>query len=328
MAKFKVIKLKNLTPIHIGTGKGSYDFSADDLKSDTISSALAAIRIQYGKSENTEEFLNSFSLSSAFPYYKNKFFLPKMHGKVNLVVNNEEEYSYRKKLKRIKYIELPLWEELIQGKMVTVTDDQIRDEFAVANSGFDKVAVSHVSQRVAVPRGDAADAEPFFFEWKFFDSSSGLFVLLDCDNHLFEEIVDLFVLLGQQGLGTDKSVGGGKFDVDVTEIELPDISKPTHEMLLSMYMPEYEELSQIDLRKSRYELQLRGGFMAGSSNVGFRHLRKKSIYMFNTGTLLVTQPRLKGRIVDLRPEWNDSLMHPVFRSGRPFCVSVKIEDYE
>ena len=33
---------------------------------------------------------------------------------------------------------------------------------------------------------------------------------------------------------------------------------------------------------------------------------------------------LKGKIVDLRPRWNDSRMHPVFRSGKPFVAKIKL----
>jgi hypothetical protein len=36
MAEYKIIKLKNMSPLHIGTGKESYDFSSDELQSDRI----------------------------------------------------------------------------------------------------------------------------------------------------------------------------------------------------------------------------------------------------------------------------------------------------
>jgi hypothetical protein len=65
--------------------------------------------------------------------------------------------------------------------------------------------------------------------------------------------------------------------------------------------------------------------MAGSQENDFWHLRKKSVYMFGVGTILKSTETLKGKIVDLRPaEYNDSRMHPVYRSGKPFVVPVKI----
>ena len=58
MAVYTIIKLKNLSPLHIGTGKENYDFSATELQSDTLSAALAAIRVQRGKRDKLKDFWN------------------------------------------------------------------------------------------------------------------------------------------------------------------------------------------------------------------------------------------------------------------------------
>ncbi len=328
MATYKVIKLKNLTPIHIGTGKENYDFSADNLKSDTISSALAAIRAQKGKTEDLEKFLSSFSVSSAFPFWESYYFLPKAHGKIDVKVSGEEEHNYRKKLKGVKYIESSLWNELIQGKSLIINNEQINKEFIIENAKFDKLSIAEVGQRVSVPRGEESKSDPFFFEWRFYDSRAGLFIIIDCDDEVFEEIVSLFKELGQMGLGTDKNIGGGKFDVELSTLDLPDVKDATHQLSLSMFLPNAEEVKQLNLKKSRYELVLRGGYIAGSTNSDLRHLRKKSVYMFNTGAVFETDKKLFGKIVDLRPEWNDESMHPVYRSGRPFNIPIKLINNE
>ena len=65
--------------------------------------------------------------------------------------------------------------------------------------------------------------------------------------------------------------------------------------------------------------------MAGSQENDFWHLRKKSIYMFGIGSVLKTTDMLKGKIVDLSPvDYSDNRMHPVYRSGKPFVVPVKL----
>lgn len=324
MPKYKVIKLKNLTPIHVGTGKENYDFSADTLKSDTISSALASIRALRGKVDDLGDFLNSFTLSTAFPYYKNTFFLPKMHGRINIKVKGQTEYQYRKKLKSIKYIDSSIWNELVSGKEVIVDDNQIRSSMLVSNSDFENISVSEVSQRVTISRDGVDNAEPFFFEWRYYSPNAGLYCLIDCEDNVFEEIIELFNYLGDVGFGTDKSVGGGKFEVEVSELDLPIIEDATHEMTLSMFKPNYEEIKHINLENSRYDIVLRGGFMAGSNVIGLRHLRKKSVYMFNTGSVFETKNKLVGEVLDLKPDWNDINMHSVYRSGRPFSISIKM----
>ncbi len=328
MPIYKVIKLKNLTPLHIGTGKENYDFSSSELQSDTISAALAAIRAQKGKSDDLENFLSSFLISSAFPFWKNRYFMPKMQGKIAINIKGEEEHAMRKQLKKVKFVEKDIWQELINGKQVTIDKHQLQGEFITLVDTIGTHSKGTVSQRVSVPRGEQGNAEPFFFEWRFFDPRGGLFCLLKCDDDVFDEIVELFKLLGESGLGTDKNIGGGKFEVETVELDLPETDDATHKMLLSLYIPTEIELNKLNLSQSKYNLMLRGGFMAGSNEVNFRHLRKKSVYMFTVGSVFKCQTDLKGKIVDLQPDWNDANMHSVYRSGLAFSIPIKTEENE
>lgn len=327
MAKFKIIKLKNLTPIHIGTGKENYDFSSDELKSDTISATLAAMRAMQGKTENLEEFMKSFTISSAFPFWQDSLFLPKVIGKIEVIVAGKEEYQSRKELKKIKYIESSLWNEIVGGNSIIVSGEQLQKEFLISlNDKFKTVSKTAVHQRVTIPRGDTGKTDPFFFEWKFFDPNAGLFCIVDAKDEVLNEILELFTELGHIGFGTDKNIGGGKFEIEVGEITLPEIKDATHQMLLSLYIPNEDEMKNLKLQESKYEITLRGGFMAGSSLNNFRHLRKKSIYMFNVGSCFATTNKLTGKTVNLQPDWNDDNMHPVYRSGKPFYLPVKIKE--
>jgi CRISPR type III-A-associated RAMP protein Csm4 len=324
MPTFNVIKLKNLTPLHIGTGKEHYDFSATDLHSDTLSAALAALRTQQGKTD-VEDFLNSFTLSSAFPFFEKTCFLPKLQGKIRVEVEDKKEEEYRKELKKLKFIAADLWSSLVQGNTLKVKQGQLQKEFLVpSETTFDKPCQSQVNQRVSVPRADNQDAEPFFFNWTYFNEKAGLYVLTDATGEKFDELKRLFELLGETGLGTDRNVGGGKFEVEGMTLSLPDVANTNHTLLLSLFIPTEDELQGLNLQSARYELLLRGGYMAGSNIEGFRHLRKRSIYMFNVGSLFPTTQALKGKVVNLAPAWNDERMHPVFRSGRPFQLKVKI----
>jgi len=323
-----IIKLKNLSPLHIGTGKENrYDFSASNLHSDTISAALAALRVQQGKFKDTADFLNTFSISSAFPFWEDKLFLPKTQGKINVRVEKKEESEYRKQLKKLKYIDADLWSILVGGLSVTISANCLQGDFLLNDvRGFENPYQSQVNQRVSVPRADNSEAEPFFFNWTYYHPKAGLYCLTDATDEKFEEILNLFQLLGESGLGTDRNIGGGKFEAEAGELELPDISDANQTMLLSLYIPAKEELTKLQLQKAKYELLLRGGYMAGSCEESFRQLRKRSVYMFNVGSLFPTTEPLTGKIVDLAPAWNDERMHPVFRSGRPFYLPVKINE--
>lgn len=328
MPTYNIIKLKNLTPLHIGTGKeNQYDFSATDLHSDTLSAALAALRSQEGKMNDIGDFLQSFTLSSAFPFWDTVCFLPKFQGKIKVKIIAKEEQAYRKQLKKLKYIDVSLWSKLIQGDEVIVENSQLKDDFLLKIlADFEKPYKSQVNQRVNVPRVDNENADPFFFNWTYFHEKAGLYCLTDAKDEKFKELLNLFNLLGEIGLGTDRNIGGGKFDVESGTLDLPEISDANQTMLLSLYIPKKEEITKLNLKTARYELLLRGGYMSGSSEESFRHLRKRSVYMFNVGSLFPTTETLTGKIVNLVPAWNDERMHPVFRSGRPFYLPVKINE--
>lgn len=325
MATYTIVKLKNLTPFHIGTGKENYDFSADELHSDTISAALAAIRAQKGKSNDVEQFLNSFVISSAFPFCANHYFLPKTQGRINIEVQGTNTEANRKELKGIKYIEVSLWERLIANQHVSVSSNQIQKKYLLAAAAnFQQPSQSQLIQRVTIPRNDGQDAEPFYFDWTYFNKEGGLYFFVAATQEVVEEIVELTKLLGEAGLGTDRNVGGGKFEAETATIEIIDNPKSNAAMLLSLYVPTKEEIEKIHLSDSRYQLILRGGYIAGSTEENFRHLRKKSIYMFGVGSVFPTKETLDGKVVDLTPEWNDPRMHRVFRSGKPFYLPVTI----
>jgi CRISPR-associated protein Csm4 len=247
MATYTIVKLKNLTPLHIGTGKENYDFSADDLQSDTISAALAAIRAQLGKTNDIESFLNSFTVSSAFPYCAHHYFLPKVQGEINVEVEGSSKEVKRKELKKLKYIEIPLWEKLNAKEQIIVSEHQLQQKYLLADvSEFSQPAKSQVLQRVTIPRGDGQDADPFYFDWTYFNHVGGLYFFVDAKPEVIEEIVELSKLLGEAGLGTDRNVGGGKFEVEIEKIEIQENPKSNATLILSLYVPTKDEIDKIN----------------------------------------------------------------------------------
>lgn len=124
MARYAIIKLCHLSPLHIGTGRESYDTSSAWLHSDTLASALASLKAQRGDSD-VAEFMSQLVVSSAFPFYKDMLFLPKAHGRVRFA--NEEKC--RKSLKRVTFIEQSLWTILADGGQLSESDVTIDGDF-------------------------------------------------------------------------------------------------------------------------------------------------------------------------------------------------------
>ena len=314
MAEFQIIRLKDLSPLHIGTGTENYYSSSGVLQSDTVSSALVAVGIQTGVLKESEitYFLNSFKISSAFPYCENEYYLPVSGGKI-VLDDPKYEKKYRKELKDMKFLEaeenFPVWASGKKLKTKLVKDNN-------AQSGNKK----HVAERVTIAENLST---PFFFEWSFYEKNCGLYFILDCDKDAFEKVFKLFNILGEFGIGTDKNIGGGNFEVEKGQIELPDVNNPDATMILSSYIPEEKEFGCLNLQSSNYQLIKRGGYIAGSDNETFRHLRKKPVYLFASGSVFNTTQTLEGKIVDLAPKYEN--MHPIYRSGRPLTLKIKLQ---
>ena len=328
MLNYKIIKMTNMSPMHIGLGRDSYDVSAGALHSDTLTAALASVRALSGKDGDLKQFLESFALSSAFPYCGNTLFLPKPSGKINVEVEGMEEKDYRKLLKKVAYVASTLWQKLINGEKLLIARNQLQGQYLLEKpeDNFLSPMVSMINQRVSVPRKDNEDATPFAFEWTYFREGCGLYCLLDAESDVASEVEDLFNELGEQGIGSDRNVGGGHFGIDTTKtIEMPEVLDSDGTMLLSMYIPTGQELTKLNVETSRYQLLKRGGYIAGSSSDNLRHLRKNTVYMFTAGSVFNCVEHLNGKVVDLRPQWKDGDLHPVYRSGKALSINIKTD---
>lgn len=320
MARYAIIKLCHLSPLHIGTGRESYDTSSAWLHSDTLASALASLKAQRGDSD-VAEFMSQLVVSSAFPFYKDLQFLPKAHGRVRFA--NEEKC--RKSLKRVTFIEQSLWTRLAAGGQLSESDVTIDGDFMYpAGRRCATMSRTQTTQRVRVYADTEKDAEPFFFEWRYFDHEAGLYFLTTATGLLLDELVTLATMLGETGLGTDRNVGGGHFEVEVSEVEINNTPNADAQVLLSLFIPDRQDMPNLNLEDARYGLLRRGGFAAGSSIESLRHLRKRSVYMFDEGSVFPTQTPLGGTVVDLRPDWNAPAIHPMLRSGKPFFLPYKM----
>lgn len=318
MSTYNIIKLKNITPLHIGKGKEFYDSVFDDVLSDMLISALASVRANIkGKSDDLESFMDSFCLSSAFPFFKDEYYLPKPKGRIHLEIDEK----YRKKLKKIKYVEKSLFERIyLKGESVKGDKLQLVGDLLTKKALSEDEVLSKKGEveRVAIPRDGGSDATPYFFEFKYYAPEAGLFCMTDAKGVLFEELLDLFAALGEQGIGSDKNVGCGHFEVEAGTIELADVES-ADKLLLSMFIPTREELSFIDMERSNYQLMLRGGYMAGSEAESGRQYLKKAVYMMESSSMLHCEQELKGRIVNLRNHFSS---HDIYRSGKAFYIPI------
>lgn len=335
MAQYKVLKLHFRTPLHIGLGRSAYDSSSSDLHSDTISAALAAIKAQHGASSKAlKSFMDSFAMSSAFPYEGKMLFLPRPLTIDRIMVDGNDSSEFRKKLKKVRYIESSVWKEFVGKSIPSISSSQIHESYVtpLGCKDFVEPYKKHVMQRVMVSRTEDKAASPFFFEWCYFNNAKdcGLYVIVDAATEVLNEVKALLAELGETGLGTDKTVGGGQFDVISEEDDFIDLPSGEGDawLSLSLFLPTLDEQAAFDMKDSCYNIVMRGGFMAGSSKYTLRHLWKKSVYMYEEGSVFTTASKPNGNVVDLQPDWNNEDMHPVYRSGKALFIPINRLSYE
>lgn len=322
----QAIKLSFLNGLHIGRGSEELDKTASTYSSDALKSALFAVGLAYYPEwkEKPEEFFSGFHISSAFPWCNEELFLPKP-GNMRFQFENANDLTEAKKAKKITFISSPLFRKwaTVPEQNVLVKEEQVGDNnFLFAGKGK-KFIHTVVQQRVQVPIDEGSDTRPFYFERLMFGQNSGLYFLISFgDEKLRSKVMHALNLLADLGIGTDRTIGNGQFEIaDMAPYKMPS-GNAGMQMALGLYLPKEEEIKDMRLEESFWSLTKRGGYMAASENEAFRSLRKNNIYFFGEGSTFKCDRELTGRIVDLQPQWNDAAMHPVWRDGMPLFINL------
>ncbi len=328
----EAIKLRFVSPLHLGRGlETDYGKTETVLHSDTLKSALYALGIQlFPDWEKTPAlFFDAFSISSCFPFAGSEYFFPKPFLKRKLEFSASSEHLQAKKSKRIDFLSKTVFEKFIKQEIIQIDEKCLSPDgsFVFENSGNSKVIFkTEVQQRVTVPAEGSSETNTYYVDRLFINADCGLFFLAQFHNETIRnQVIAVLKLLGDQGVGTDKSVGNGQFIFD----QQKDVEKLTIEtgtslkrwIALGLYLPEKSSFEKFDLNSSTWQLIKRGGYMGGSRDFSFLGIRKKNIFMFSEASVFVSNEEPAGKLIDLKPDW-DKPMHPVLRDGRPLFLAV------
>ncbi len=332
MATYNIVKMHFTTPLHLSRGQtDSYDRSEEVLHSDTIKSAVfVAAKMLFG-SEIDEGFFDSFKVSSAFPFHDCEYFFPKPMDRLNIPKKENEDTKSAKQIKKISYLGQSIFENQIAGNTIEFTEKHLDKSKKFLFSEPDKndvlVFKSEVQQRLAMPKPEKdeegnivmkEDGTPYYIDRIYFTENSGLYFFIEYLQNLDKNKIEAAIrLLGDEGVGTDKHIGNGLFEpcFDTLDLELPE--NANSQLLLSLYLPEKEELAKNLLNKSSYQLIKRGGYIASPENIEFLTFRKKSIYMFLEASIFPNEMTITGKKADLKL---DFIGHSVWRDGRAFSI--------
>lgn len=337
--EFKTYKLHFTAPLHINNQRSDESVSLKTIQSDTLYAALTACLAKVGEElPNDGDF--GFTISSLFPFYQQKddkgnvvefaYFLPMP---LQARLPELKDVALAKKVKKVQWVDSQLYGDLLQGKhFFDGPDDkidQIKGPYLTKTflpqdkDGSRDFVKSDVIQRASVAdRTGKGDAMPFYIDRITFRYDSGLYFLADGDTSRLDRALRL---LKEEGLGTDRHIGFGYFDVEEGTLDIKTPEKAKHMVSLSFFIPENRdqlaELLASDV--VAYDFTRRGGWITTEP---YNTLRKNVIYGFLPGSVFCNINKLTcGTIVDLKPaiETNPPL-HPIWRNGKSIMLPIEL----
>jgi CRISPR-associated protein Csm4 len=326
-----IIRLKFTTPLHISNQRSDYSVSETLIHSDTLYSAIINAWSNLGLTTYIPSNTGSifpFALSSLFPYVnlggEYVYFLPRP-----ACFNQDVPIELNKDFKKIEYIESSYFKLLQQGEKIAIEKSIIKSNLLTNKAISFPLYTKSEQPRVRVSRSFES-AEPFYIERIFFHENAGLYFILHYeDEKILEPIQYALDYLKDEGIGTDRNVGNGKFTWEFennSNIIHFDNVESSYSTNLSLYIPEnHQTISSLMDEGSYFGFITRGGWI---TSYPYLSLRKKYIRAVKEGSVLKIAQGISGRIADITPD-RDKLpddfknIHTIFRVGKAIWVPIK-----
>ena len=332
--------LKFNSPFHVDTrGTGFYEQSDHYIQSSTLSAAIVSswAMLEPGDAKSWAR-KPDFLLSSAFPYYKKDndtpyFFLPRpANSMANELLDIEIycQFKHIKKLNKIKWLEYRLWHDVVLNEKIEYDQVHIMSNIFACNQRDSENMPGRFWAEEEKPRlytdrytNQAIEGKIFHFGRIYFEKGCGLYFLARFnDDNAQSKFEAALTLLGDSGIGSDRSSGNGFFTWETNETFVSELLNRKHQQthvclsLLNPCMQEQceneckEKDCQMDwVKDSRYQLLTNSGWIGTSGK------QRKSLRMFSEGSCF--PKKLNGRIVKIGKSREG---YYVFRDGRGFFI--------
>lgn len=310
---YKLI-LRPKSPLHIGNKEGIYNTSEYVIHSDTLFSGIInCFSMLYGKDETDnliEDFLNGripFKISSVMPYCDGVYYVFKPFS-MNLAKKlSTDDY---KLIKKVRFIpedtllkrHLPIDDFKISGQFLVPID---KDEAKIKQKETARIAVDCITHMTNI----------FYFSQSVFEENTALWFYLDVSKDFENKIKSSIKLLCDEGIGGDRSVGFGHFDLAIIEIQSINLSAFNDFVSVSLYSPKND--SEIEAIKD-YEIVDRAGYLYSVyDRKDIKKKRTKALLEGTTFTKIVG-----GSIFDVTPNAYDT--HKVLRYALSYLLPYMV----
>lgn len=328
MSKHVTYHLNFRSPLHLGRRGVGLEETEISIPADTLFSAICQTwRTFYGE-ESLTNFLaqyetgEPFLLTSAFPFAGDVRFFPKP---LDLNVNADDD---RKKLKTVRYLSEKRFRQIVNDKSAAFDADDLIKEKNLINNGQlwlhddDKCPSTVWSidkrPRVTLDRQSSA-SEIWHLGGVKFNRSCGLWLDAKFETEETQRQIETILrVLGDTGIGGERSAGYGLFDLHAQPAEPESARKTDRFVTLSPVCPRNAEQlgTLIQGDDVAYTLEERSGWIGSPEGNG---LRRQQVWMFTEGSVLGGNGAAVGRLVDLKP---DSCPHPVWRYAYAWPIKI------
>ncbi len=319
------------SPVHFGIESIGQEKTEITVRSDTLWGALVQKWLLLFDEEPDILCTNSgFNVSSCFPFVNGNRFYPLPIGSLDNLMNevahgNSDDLYDIKTLKKIRFISEALLEKIINGKQIELKNisDKTVYPFRVKKTDEADVLCSQEQRprlRIDQLNQGAGDEAFFYCTDQFFSKFSGLFFLANFEDEQVQRKFEAALrLLGDSGIGADRSVGRGFFRFDKKKIDLRQESSTAQEyLLLSLLRPSRSDIADGLLIHGRYSLVRRFGRAASSATARFR---RADCWMLEEGSVLPFKP--VGTIPKvLKTEDDKQIPHNVYRYAKGLCLPL------
>jgi CRISPR-associated protein Csm4 len=322
-------RIRPTAPLHLGAGR------ADDLRdmellprSDTLAAAVISIWAQLRPNEaTTVATAPPFAVSSALPMFPRanawQVLLPMPIGLAEAMPGLQP--SQRKPLRQARFADTAILRDLVrlslpQNPLI------VSGCWFAKEPGFDipeSLWTETSRPRLAVNRLGDGPLEGLLYEFGavHFDECLRLGIAVAFrDKDAQQNFETALRLLGDEGLGADRSSGYGRFEVEDRQAFSPDLGQGMR-MTLSLLHPTRSEIADGLLDPpARYDTTIRGGWV---TSAGAETLRRKAVRMITEGSVVRTRESTCGDCVRvLDRESAPGLHHDVYRSGVAVTVPI------
>ncbi len=296
MPDLDLFRMHPASAIHIGERGVGMESTSKVMHSDTLFGAICwAWKLLHGEDELADllgRFLRGdppFLISSAFPFVGDLCLLPKPLAGLKGIESD-------KKVRKAWLVSHSIFQRIVNGKEVTdytvmaggavVTPEEALsvEDLIEMSPPWTATEPPHVSlDRVTMQSGIYHVGEVRFA------AGCGLYMLVDFIDKSFRKMLEgAMRLLGDEGIGGERSCGRGLFSLERGSIKVGS-DDGNLAVLLSLCRPGRNEVDA--LSASSYDLVLRRGWAGASSH------RKRGIRMLSEGSIV---PRsIRGSIVDV-----------------------------